>query len=70
MGTSILEIRDENGKGYNVVRYEDLLLPNFFKTVTAVEKKLSAIKQLEYKEGDVFLCGYPKCGKILILLTL
>ena len=62
MAAKIMKIRDKDGEGYDVICYEDLILPALFKTKSAVVKKLLSIKQIVYKEQDVFLCGYPKCG--------
>ena len=63
---SLVDIRDNAGRGMTIVQHEELLLPLLW---TDPPKKLNEIKDFTYKEGDVFICSYPKTGKYLLFLT-
>lgn len=56
---SLVDIRDNAGRGMTIVQHEELLLPLLW---TDPSKKLNEIKDFTYKEGDVFICSYPKTG--------
>lgn len=57
-----VEIRDENGKGFDTVQYEDVVLPKQFVHIQP-ETRMKAISELKYRDGDILLCSYPKTGK-------
>ncbi|KAL4216984.1 sulfotransferase 1 [Mactra antiquata] len=59
MEWSTVEVRDDNGEGFTVKKCEELILPAW---TPNIDEKLSLIKNLEYKDGDILVCSYPKTG--------
>ncbi|XP_053380204.1 sulfotransferase 6B1-like [Mercenaria mercenaria] len=56
-----VEIRDENGEGFDTVQCEDMVFPKQFLRMQP-EVRMKAIKEMKYRDGDVLLCSYPKTG--------
>ena len=56
-----LECRDLDGTGMTLLECEGVLLP---KRCSDPPTKLQDVKQFAYKNGDVFLCSYPKTGNL------
>ena len=62
-----VEFRDKDGTGMSLLKYDNLLLPKRWNNPPC---KLEEVKNFSYKEGDVFLCSYPKTGKIFFCLNI
>ncbi|XP_045200033.2 sulfotransferase 1C2-like [Mercenaria mercenaria] len=56
-----IEVRDENGVGFDLIQHEELILPATLQHMEH-EKQLKMIREFKYKKGDILLCSYPKTG--------
>ena len=54
-----IECRDLDGTGMTLLDYDGYILP---KRILDPHRKLQEVEQFAYKDGDVFLCSYPKTG--------
>lgn len=57
-----LEIRDEQGEGFDLYKCEELIMYAYF-TEMKPETKLKMIKDLKYRDDSVLVASYPKTGK-------
>ncbi|XP_060590853.1 sulfotransferase 2A1-like [Ruditapes philippinarum] len=63
-GTSkVMMLESEDGGQIKVIDIGGIIFPMpFFDSEEAVLKRLSLVKNLQYKSGDVMICSYPKTG--------
>ncbi|XP_053380226.1 sulfotransferase 1C2-like [Mercenaria mercenaria] len=54
-------LEDEYGKQYKVVSFDDIVFPIRMLEM-GTRKRLSNVKNFQYKDGDVLLCSFPKTG--------
>ncbi|XP_053381294.1 sulfotransferase 1C2-like isoform X2 [Mercenaria mercenaria] len=54
-------LEDEYGEQYKVATYDDVVFPINIVEMGA-RKRLSYVKNFQYKDGDVLLCSFPKTG--------
>lgn len=62
-----VEIRDENGQGFDTVQCEDLVFPKQFMHMNP-ETRMDAIRDFKHRDGDVLVCSYPKTGECNIFI--
>lgn len=56
-----VELRDENGEGFETIQCEDMVFPKQYIRIQP-EVRMKAIRDLQYRDGDVLICSYPKTG--------
>lgn len=53
-----IRLEEGDGQAMEMVQFEDIRMPSFFEG----PERLKVIKELEYQDGDVLICTFPKQG--------
>lgn len=61
MDWQTVEMRDEDGNGFEFIKKGDLVMPSLFAR-NDPDTRLRKIKEIKVSPDDVFICSYPKTG--------